>query len=307
MSMLNFGRRIPTQVKEDIIVNDSASLPNLISTQSADTQELPPKSTPVVSKKQNAFEKPFASKELFTEINLFIPQILAFLICVFIGLATVFLSRIMIGGMIDPLKDQVSEEVFKSLASQANFLTTFITVAVVMLIGLFGIFLLVKWLFFMPRKNRDIVVRIFKTKGIQFTVENIKPSMLVNLSDKKSEVMITDPAKHYDFMNGRPVLCLREEDRTNIALLRDIDTSGKGRDTDSMVVNAVHTGYEIAREQLANRDDKTKIMLILLIIILGAVALTGYMVMGTPNAVIAGVQKLLTPVATAPVAFIGGL
>jgi hypothetical protein len=118
--------------------------------------------------------------------------------------------------------------------------------------------------------------------------------MLFNPKEKKTEVVVDNPSKHYDYLNGRPVVFMGQEDRNNISVIReDVDPSGKGRDIDSMVGNALHTGYEIAREQLAQREDKTKIMLILMIVILAGLGLVGFMVMRTPDTVIQGVAGII--------------
>lgn len=281
---MNFGRRIP--VTEEVKVEE----PKIVEQETKEDV-----------KKEPAWNKAVISKELFTEINLFIPQILGLILSVLIGLATVLVTRVMSIGLVENLKDQVSEEIYLSLSNNFNAWNNFVLIGVAVPILIYAGFLLVKFLFLMPRKDRNIVVRIFNARAILFSIENVKAKMLFNPKDKKTEVMIDNPSKHYDYMNGRPIVFLGQEDRTNVSVIReDVDPSGKGRDIDSMVGNALHTGYEIAREQLAQREDKTKIMLILLIVILAAIALVGFVVMRTPDTVIQGVVAAIGATSTIP-------
>ena len=272
---LNFGRRIPQQ--EEVVEE-----PKVVEQ---------PK---VKEKKEPSWTKPVVSKELFTEINLFIPQIIGLVFSVLIGLATILMTRVMSIGLVENLKPQISEEIYLQLSTNFNAWNNFVLIGVAVPILIYAGFLLVKFLFMLPRKDRNIVVRIFNARAILFSIENIKPIMLFNPKEKKTEVVVDNPSKHYDYLNGRPVVFMGQEDRNNISVIReDVDPSGKGRDIDSMVGNALHTGYEIAREQLAQREDKTKIMLILMIVILAGLGLVGFMVMRTPDTVIQGVAGII--------------
>lgn len=272
---MNFGRRIPQQ--EEVVEE-----PKVVEQ---------PK---VKEKKEPSWAKPVVSKELFTEINLFIPQIIGLVFSVLIGLATILMTRVMSIGLVENLKPQISEEIYLQLSTNFNAWNNFVLIGVAVPILIYAGFLLVKFLFMLPRKDRNIVVRIFNARAILFSIENIKPIMLFNPKEKKTEVVVDNPSKHYDYLNGRPVVFMGQEDRNNISVIReDVDPSGKGRDIDSMVGNALHTGYEIAREQLAQREDKTKIMLILMIVILAGLGLVGFMVMRTPDTVIQGVAGII--------------
>jgi hypothetical protein len=277
---MNFGRRIPTQeevVEEPVVVEQ-------------------PK---VKEKKEPSWAKPVVSKELFTEINLFVPQIIGLVFSVLIGLATILMTRVMSIGLVENLKPQISEEIYLQLSTNFNAWNNFVLIGVAVPILIYAGFLLVKFLFMLPRKDRNIVVRIFNARAILFSIENIKPIMLFNPKEKKTEVVVDNPSKHYDYLNGRPVVFMGQEDRNNISVIReDVDPSGKGRDIDSMVGNALHTGYEIAREQLAQREDKTKIMLILMIVILAGLGLVGFMVIRTPDTVIQGVAGIIGATST---------
>ena len=276
---MNFGRRIPQQ--EEVVEE-----PKVV--------EQPKK-----EKKEPSWTKPVVSKELFTEINLFVPQIIGLVFSVLIGLATILMTRVMSIGLVENLKPQISEEIYLQLSTNFNAWNNFVLIGVAVPILIYAGFLLVKFLFMLPRKDRNIVVRIFNARAILFSIENIKPIMLFNPKEKKTEVVVDNPSKHYDYLNGRPVVFMGQEDRNNISVIReDVDPSGKGRDIDSMVGNALHTGYEIAREQLAQREDKTKIMLILMIVILAGLGLVGFMVMRTPDTVIQGVAGIIGATST---------
>ena len=235
--------------------------------------------------KEKWFDKPIISKELFTEINLFIPQVVAFVFCVLFGLIIIMVSRLMSIDFVEGVKQNVSEQIYEQLAGNISFFNTLTMLGVALPIIIFGLFLGVKYFLLMPRKDRNIIARIYNSRAVLFSLEKLKPKLLFNPADKHSEVIVDNPSKHYDYLNGRPVVLLRQEDRTNVSVLReDVDTSGKGRDTDSMVANAIHTGYEIAREQMAQREDKSKIILLLLIIILAVVAFIGWNVIQNPQA-----------------------
>jgi len=279
---MNFGRRIPTQEEVKIVEE-----PKLVEQ---------PK---IKEKKESTWSKPVVSKELFTEINLFVPQIIGLVFSVLIGLATILVTRVMSIGLVENLKPQISEEIYLQLSNNFNAWNNFVLIGVAVPILIYAGFLLVKFLFLLPRKDRNIVVRIFNARAILFSIENIKPIMLFNPKEKKTEVVVDNPSKHYDYLNGRPVVFMGQEDRNNISVIReDVDPSGKGRDIDSMVGNALHTGYEIAREQLAQREDKTKILLLLMIVVLAGLGLVGFMVMRTPDTVIQGVAGIIGATST---------
>lgn len=284
---LNFGRRIPEASKIEEVEQPLIVTPGKVVQQK--------------TKKETAWDKPVVSKELFTEINLFVPQIIGLVFSIIIGLATILITRVMSMNLVENLKPQVSEEVYNILSSNFNSFNTFVLVGVAVPIVIYAGFLLVKFLFMMPRKDRNIVVRIFNARAILFSIENIKPIMLFNPKEKKTEVVVDNPSKHYDYLNGRPVVFLGQEDRNNVSVIReDVDPSGQGRDIDSMVGNALHTGYEIAREQLAQREDKTKIVIILLIVILAGLALIGFGVMKMPDSIITGVVNAIGAAASVP-------
>lgn len=278
---LNFGRRIPLSNTD----SESVMKPEMVLEESSN-------STVAVPQKKKFLERPVISKELFTEINLFVPQVIGFVFSLLLGLAVIIITRITSIGLIENLKPNISEEVYTSLANNMNSFNSFLTIGVAVPILIYFGFLAVKFMLMMPRKDRNIVMRIFNARAILFSVENVKPKMLFNPKDKKSEVTVDNPSKHYDYLNGRPVVCLRQEDRSNVSLVsEEIDTSGKGRDTDSMTANALHVGYEIARDALSKKEDYTKVILVLLIIILAASALTYFAVGGTPGAVVAALTK----------------
>jgi hypothetical protein len=235
--------------------------------------------------KEKLSDKPVISKELFTEINLFIPQVVAFVFCVLFGLIIIVVTRLMSIGFVENVRQNVSVQIYEQLAASINFFNTLTTLGVALPIVIFGLFLGIKYFMLMPRKDRNIVMRIYNARAILFSLEKLKPKMLFNPADKRSEVIVDNPSKHYDYLNGRPVVMLRQEDRTNVSVLgEDVDTSGKGRDTDSMVANALHTGYEIAREQMSQREDKSKIIMIMLIIVLAGIAFIGWNVIQNPQA-----------------------
>lgn len=278
----NYGRRIPASpFPEHQRYEEPAPAPQQVQ------QPAPQPSAP--EKKPGMFDKPVTSRELFTEINLFVPQVIGAVISILFAVIAIVIIRVMSIGWAEGIKNTVSEEVYNSLAANLNTFNTLFMVSILIPVLIYVGFLLVKWLFMMPRKDRFLHIRLFKSNAMLFTIEPLKQKLLFNPKDKKTEVMLADPNKHYDYLNGRSVVCFREEDRTNISFQKDLDTSGKGRDTDSLVSNALHTGYEIAREQLTQREDKTKLILILLIVVLAAVALVGFGVMSTPDRVASAV------------------
>lgn len=283
-SGFNYGRRIPSNNTE----LSSVDKPEMVIEESS----TPLSAIPQKQVKEKLLDKPVISRELFTEINLFIPQVVGFVFSLLLGIVVIVITRITSIGLVENLKPQVSQAVYDQLASNMNSFNMFLTIGVAVPILIYFGFLAVKFLLMMPRKDRNIVARVFNSRAILFSIEKLKPKMLFNPKDKKTEVTVDNPSKHYDYLNGRPVVVLRQEDRSNVSLVSEvIDTSGKGRDTDSMTANALHVGYEIARDALAKKEDYTKVMLVLLIIILAACALTYFSVGGIPGAVIAALQK----------------
>jgi len=285
---MNFGRRIP-----EPDTNSQVSQIGQVEQPSSPSKVVQPK-------KESIWDKPVVSKELFTEINLFVPQIIGLVFSILIGLATILITRVMSIGLAEDLKGQVTAEIYQTLSNNFNTFNSFVLIGVCVPILIYAGFLLVKFLFLLPRKDRNVVVRIFNARAILFSVENIKSKMLFNPRDKKTEVMVDNPSKHYDYLNGRPVLFLDQEDRVNVSVLRnEVDPSGKGRDIDSMVGNALHTGYEICREQLSKKEDSSKIILILLIVILAAIALVGMGVISMPDTITSNIATLVGAAAPA--------
>jgi len=268
MSELVYGRRVPGQ--EQVVVETP--------------KEIPQEVVVDAPKKKSFFDKPVISKELYAEINLFIPQMIGLVASVMVGLFVITLSRLQSTNIYASVKDKVGEEAAGAIASQLNGFNSLVLVGVLLPIIIYAGFVLVKFLFFMPRKNRNIVHRIFKGRAILTSVEKVDPKMLFDKGNKKTEVMVTNPGKHYDYLTNRPILYLREEERTNVSvMLDDLDLSGKGRDTDSMVANAFHTGYEIARDKLQKEEKYIKILMVLMIVVLAAVGLVGMLVYRQPE------------------------
>ena len=276
---MNFGRRIPQQIK--VIPNEK--------TEQAPTNQ---PGEPVPS----FFNQPISSRELIPEINLFIPQVLLFGISLIVGLIAIVLSRVMIAGILNPYAELLTEE----MLAQINLLNIIILVAILIPIVCFGLFLFLKMMLFMPRKDRDLTIRLYGKNSMLLTVEKISSKMRFNPRDAKTEIMITDPTKHFNYLTGRPIICLRENERTNISFQKDLDISNKGKDTDSLVANALHTGYEIAREQSIKREDELKKVLILLIVVLGAIGLLGFFIIKMFDQVALAVSQAIGAVQTAP-------
>ncbi len=118
------------------------------------------------------------------------------------------------------------------------------------LIVSWGLFL-IKWILFMPRKNKPIVIRVLEGGGMTIKAETIPSTRQIWFTKKDDKeippVNITDFNKHREITTGSPVIVVAEGTSNNIDIIESISEQGEKRKSDKefnmIVKNAYDGGY----------------------------------------------------------------
>jgi len=285
---MNFGNK--NRVKPvDSIQNNTANKINYDKAKySAYNEEKPTKKRGLFAKKREEKEDVITSttsETIWREVNLFWPETIAIVIAIVAGAILMFLVRFMSATGLELIKEMLTEQAYVEVAGMINNINTmFLGVAAIPFLVLLG-FYAYRLMVFTPRGNKHMVARIFSTGGIRLSVDKIKDGSIKFMGGAMGEAMkIRNPKKHWLTNIGKPFIVLFEGDDSN-ADLNTIsgDVSEKSKDTNSVNDSMFDFGVRWERKMKEKAGAFLTPMNIILILILGAVGLTLFLVLKNPE------------------------
>jgi hypothetical protein len=227
------------------------------------------------------------SETTWREINLFWPETIALVAALVAGIILTFVVRYMSITGLELIKEMLTEQAYIEVAGLiGNLNTLFLGIVAIPFLVAFG-FYAYRFFVFTPRGNKYPVLRIKRTGAIKFTVDKIK-DMEIDfekgmLSDK---MRINNPRKHWFENNGKPCIILFEGDDCNADLnVLAGNVSSKSRDTNTINENAISLGRRIEKYIQEKGDGFMTPTNILLLLILGLLAVTAFLVLKNPETV----------------------
>jgi len=244
------------------------------------------KNNSVVDKK-NVNLSSVDSETTWREINLFWPETIAIVAGLVAAIIITFVVRYMSITGLELIKDMLTEQAYGEVAGLiSNMNTLFLGIVAIPFLILIA-FYAYRLFVFTPRGNKYPVLRIKRTGAIKFTVDKIK-DMEIDfekgmLSDK---MKINNPRKHWFENNGKPCIVLFEGDDCNADLnVLAGNVSSKSKDTNTINENAIALGRRIEKYIQEKGEGFLTPTNILLLVILGVVALTAFLVLKNPETV----------------------
>jgi len=156
------------------------------------------------------------------------------------------------------------------------------TAVIVTLVFMWG-FYAIKWLFFVPRGRKVIIMRAFKNSGIQLSVEKLKHDKLVHF-DRNDDVPPTHVErmnKHFEVHTGRPFVIAMEEKSKNINLFKEFEEDKEAKEFNNIIKTTWGTAWQSCLNNMLMFRNKIKDpMFIITILVLFAVVALILLTMG---------------------------
>lgn len=133
------------------------------------------------------------------------------------------------------------------------------TAVLILIIFMWGMYL-VKYMFFFPRGNKVIVIRSFKSSGIQFSVEKIGPDKLIHFdkNDDSPPVPIDRVNKHFEVSTGRPVVIAIEEVPRNVSLQEQFTEERSAKEFNNIIKTTWGTAWQSCLNNMLKFSNKIK-------------------------------------------------
>ena len=156
-----------------------------------------------------------------------------------------------------------------------------VLIPIIAMAGLFGF----KFMIYQPGGSKQFVMRIWRNGQIRFSVEKITSGEIAfDTAPDTDKIKVTNPRRHWDNMTGKPVVVIRQGDGENISLNDNQNVSEEGKDLSNVVSSIYGTAARITEYNLMKGDsffaNPTNI---LLIVILGVVGVTAFLVLQQPD------------------------
>jgi len=225
------------------------------------------------------------SETLWREVNLFWPETISIVGAIIAGAILLFVVRFMSATGLELIKEMLTEQAYVEVAGLINNVNTlFLGVAVIPFLVIIG-FYVYRLMVFTPRGNRHMTARVFSTGGVRLSVDKIKNNSIKFSSGVMGEAMkIVNPKKHWLTNIGKPFIVLFEGDDSNADLnMIAGDVSDKSKDTNSVNDSMFDFGVRWERKMKEKAGQFLTPTNIILIIILGAVGLTLFLVLKNPE------------------------
>lgn len=225
------------------------------------------------------------SETIWREVNLFWPETIAITGTLIASLILIFVLRFISANSLEMIKETLSEQAYNEVAGLLmNMNSLFLLVGAVPLLVLIG-FYVYRLVVFTPRGNKHMVARFERTGAVRISVDKIKDDKLKFFKGIMGEEMkITNPRKHWLSNLGKPFIVLFEGDDSNADLnLMAGKVSDKSKDTNSINDSMFNFGIRWERKMREKTNGLLTPMNILLILVLGAVGLTLFLVLKNPE------------------------
>ena len=227
------------------------------------------------------------SETLWRETNLFWPETIALVGAIIAGAILMFVVRFMSASGLELIREMLTDQAYVEVAGLIqNVNTIFLGVAAIPFLVLVG-FYAYRLVMFTPRKDRHMFMRIRRTGGIRLSVDKIKDHEAEFEKGIATKMQVNNPRKHWLENTGKPIVILFEGDDCNADLNQMAgNVSSKSREINTVNENAISFGRRIEKYiQEKGESMWANPMMWLLLIILGVVGLTAFLVLKNPETV----------------------
>jgi len=285
---MNFGNKNRVKPTDNIQQHNAEQINYDKDKYSAYNLEKPVKKKGLFAKKRTEKDDVLTSTTsdtIWREVNLFWPETIAIVGAVIAGAILMFVVRFMSATGLEMMKEMLTEQAYNEVAGMLmNINTIFLGVAAIPFLVMIG-FYSYRLFVFTPRGNKHMVARIYSTGGVRISVDKIKNNSIKFASGVMGEAMkVVNPKKHWLTNIGKPFIVLFEGDDSNADLNQLAgDVSDKSRDTNSVNDSMFDFGVRWERKMKEKAGSFLTPMNIILILILGAVGLTLFLVLKNPE------------------------